>query len=284
MTIPRLQRRDVLKAGPAFAGGLATLSMSGAASAAPQPPIASADFPAGHDYPIRMTPFWDVALRDSFWAPKVTRNAEVTVPFEIRKLGEVAERLNGGVLEAAIYIAKARPDLDLKSYVDRCVDAMLAKPGAGGENRQFELGAALFLTYGDRRLIDKTLPAADALERDFREKDPPFPGGERHAMSCVHLYRVTRDPRHLALAKHYLDIRGRADSPGRSRHTQSWLPVTEQSEAVGHAVNGVTLMLSMLDVGVYSGDRRYFDAAHAMWTDAVARKLYVTGGGRADRQ
>src|SRR3546814_1597192 len=78
----------------------------------------------------------------------------------------------------------------------------------------------------------------------------PFPGGERHAMSCVHLYRVTRDPRHLALAKHYLDIRGRADSPGRSRHTQSWRPVTEQREAAGHAVNGVTLMLSMLDVAV----------------------------------
>src|SRR3546814_17720577 len=37
-------------------------------------------------------------------------------------------------------------------------------------------------------------------------------------------------------------------------------------------------MLSMLDVAVYGGDRRYFDAAHAMWTDAVARKLYVTGG------
>src|SRR3546814_4730119 len=82
-------------------------------------------------------------------------------------------------------------------------------------------------------------------------------------MSCVHLYRVTRDPRHLALAKHYLDIRGRADSPGRSRHTQSWRPVTEQREAAGHAVNGVTLMLSMLDVAVYGGDRRYFDAAHA---------------------
>src|SRR3546814_7762855 len=121
---------------------------------------------------------------------------------------------------------------------------MLAAPGAGRENRQFELGAALWFTLGDRRLIDKTLPAATALQHAFDEADPPFPGGERHAMSCVHLYRVTRDPRHLALAKHYLDIRGRADSPGRSRHTQSWRPVTEQREAAGHAVNGVTLMLS----------------------------------------
>src|SRR3546814_2476229 len=82
---------------------------------------------------------------------------------------------------------------------------MLAAPGAGRENRQFELGAALWFTLGDRRLIDKTLPAATALQHAFDEADPPFPGGERHAMSCVHLYRVTRDPRHLAPAKHYLD-------------------------------------------------------------------------------
>src|SRR3546814_16881534 len=72
---------------------------------------------------------------------------------------------------------------------------MLAAPGAGRENRQFELGAALWFTLGDRRLIDKTLPAATALQHAFDEADPPFPGGERHAMSCVHLYRVTRDPR-----------------------------------------------------------------------------------------
>ncbi len=278
MTSPRLQRRDLLKAAPVVAGGLAALSIDAKAAPAAASPVASTAFPKGRDYPISATPFWDVTLKDGFWAPKVARNAEVTVPFEIRKLGDVAERLNGGVLEAAIYIAKARPELGLKAYVDRCVEAMIATPGAGGENRQFELGAALWFTHGDRRLIDKTLPAAEALGHMFREQDPPFPGGERHAMSCVHLYRVTRDPRHLALAKHYLDIRGRADSPGRSRHTQSWLPVTEQREAVGHAVNGVTLMLSMLDVAVYSGDRRYFDAAHAMWSDAVARKLYATGG------
>ena len=278
MTLSRFKRRDILKASPAVAGGLATLSMSARAMPVPSRTVAAADLPAGRDYPLRATPFWDVALKDGFWAPKVARNAEVTVPLEIRKLGDVRAGLNGGVLEAAIYIAKAHPGGDAQAYIERCLAAMLAEPGAGEENREFELGAALWFTQGDRRLIEKTLPAADALEKLFREEDPPFPGGERHAMSCVHLYRVTRDPRHLALAKHYLDIRGRADSPGRSRHTQSWMPVTEQREAVGHAVNGVTLALSMLDVAVYSGDRQYFDAAHALWADAVTRKLYITGG------
>src|SRR3546814_8020865 len=96
---------------------------AGAASAV-EPPIASAAFPVGRDYPLRATPFWDVTLNDAFWAPKVARNADVTVPFEIRKLGDVPEGLNGGVLEAAIYIARSRPDSGLRAYVDRCAAAI----------------------------------------------------------------------------------------------------------------------------------------------------------------
>ena len=52
----------------------------------------------------------------------------------------------------------------------------------------------------------------------------------------------------------------------------------EQSEAVGHAVNGVTLMLSMADVGVLTQLPAYLAAAQRMWADAVEKKLYVTGG------
>ena len=48
---------------------------------------------------------------------------------------------------------------------------------------------------------------------------------------------VTHEKKYLDLAKHYLDIRGLDNSVGRSRHNQSYKPVLEQSEAVGHAVN-----------------------------------------------
>jgi DUF1680 family protein len=56
------------------------------------------------------------------------------------------------------------------------------------------------------------------------------------------------------------------------------MPPVEQSEAVGHAVNCVSLMVSLLDVGVLTGLDAYTDAARRMWTDASARKMYVTGG------
>jgi hypothetical protein len=43
-------------------------------------------------------------------------------------------------------------------------------------------------------------------------------------------------------------------------------------------VNCVTLMVSMLDVGILSGTRGYAEAAQRMWNDVVAGKMYVTGG------
>ena len=108
--------------------------------------------------------------------------------------------------------------------------------------------------------------------------NPPFSGGERDAINCVQLYRATHDRKHLDLAKHYLDIRGLANSVNRSRHNQSYKPVLEQSEAVGHAVNCLSLMVSLADVGVLTGIKDYFNAAQRMWLDAVDRKMYITGG------
>ena len=131
---------------------------------------------------------------------------------------------------------------------------------------------------GRRDLLDPAITAADALYADFVARNPPFSGGERDAINCVQLYRVTHDKKHLDLAKHYLDIRGLENSVNRSRHNQSYKPVLEQREAVGHAVNCVTLMVSLADVGVLTGLKEYFTAAERMWADAVERKMYITGG------
>ena len=114
--------------------------------------------------------------------------------------------------------------------------------------------------------------------------DPPFSGGERDAINCVQLYRVTHDKKHLDLAKHYLDIRGLENSVNRSRHNQSYKPVLEQSEAVGHAVNCASLMVSLTDVGVLTGLDDYRQAAQRMWTDAVVQEDVHHGRRRLDGQ
>jgi DUF1680 family protein len=56
------------------------------------------------------------------------------------------------------------------------------------------------------------------------------------------------------------------------------MPVVAQREAVGHAVNCASLMVSLVDVGVLTGLEPYLTAGQRMWQDAVDTKFYVTGG------
>jgi len=277
----KVDRRAFLKTAPAAAGILAY--------AAPDPPSAkpakAADVPISAtaytpvpDYPILPKRYTEVTLRDSFWKPKVDANSRITIPFEVQKLmAQGAGRgLNGNVLEAAILSLQTHPDPRLQAQVDARIQALKQSPYRG--NAGFEVAVTYYQATGKRDLLDNAIKAADALYEDFKMRRPPFSGAERDAINCVQLYRATHEKRYLDLAKHYLDIRGLEDSVNRSRHNQSYKPVLEQSEAVGHAVNCVSLMVSLTDVGVLTGIRDYFDAAHRMWQDVVDRKLYITGG------
>ncbi|HZD06563.1 MAG TPA: beta-L-arabinofuranosidase domain-containing protein, partial [Longimicrobiales bacterium] len=281
----RIPRRQFLRSAPAV-GALAWGGSEGLAGLA-EPRSTVLDHgksrlrlpyraPAG-DYPIRPKPHAEVRLRNGFWEGWVRRNAEVTIPFEFRKREGTRGPLRGGVLEAAMLSLETRPDAWLRDQVEARVGEMAAgEPPAS--NRDFEIAATWYRSTGRKDLLDRAIRSAERLHADFLANDPPFSGGERDAWNCAQLYRVTGNPEHLWLARHYLDIRGREDSVGRSRHNQSYMPVLEQSEAVGHAVNCVTLIVSMVEIGVLTGRDEYVEAAGRMWHDAVSRKMYVTGG------
>jgi DUF1680 family protein len=272
-----LDRRDFLKIAPA-AAGMAAGALTAHAQSQPSssPAIGSARYSPIRDYPIQPRRHWDVVLNDGFWKPRIATNAAVTIPFQIGKSAGTARGLSGNVLEAAILSLKTHPDPKLQAQVDAAVQQLLQKPRAG--NGGFEVAAARYQTTGQRDLLNAAVKTAADLHQEFRLENPPFSGGERDAMNCIQLYRATHEKSHLDLAKHYLDIRGLASSVNRSRHNQSYMPVLEQREAVGHAVNGVTMMVSLVDVGVLTGLREYFAAGHRLWSDAVSRKMYVTGG------
>lgn len=235
--------------------------------------ISSVSYTA-RDYPIQPVRFSGITLTDSFWKPKIAANAAATIP-ELAARDE-GRGLTGNVLEAAILSLETHPNRALQALVDQQIAELRARPRPG--NNGFEVAAAHFAATGKRDLIEQAITAADALYTEFRTKNPPFSGGERDAINCLQLYRVTRDRKHLDLAKHYLDIRGLDSSVNRSRHNQSYAPVVEQTEAVGHAVNCVSLLVSLVDVGVLTGLRDYVTAAERIWADIVASKLYVTGG------
>ena len=280
----RVARRDFLKTVPAAAGvylaGGAVIDAE-AQTKAPRPAdvrLSGTAYQPVPDYPIRPKPYFEVKLTDTFWKPKVATNAEVTIPFEMQKAGETGRGLSRNVLEAAMLSLKTHPDPQLQAQVEARVRELTEAQTGGNSNSGFEAAATYYHTTGKRDLLDRAIATADALYRDFMANNPPFSGGERDAINCVQLYRATHDKKHLDLAKHYLDIRGLENSVNRSRHNQSYKPVLEQSEAVGHAVNCLSLMVSLADVGVLTGLEEYFNAAQRMWLDAVEKKTYITGG------
>ena len=54
--------------------------------------------------------------------------------------------------------------------------------------------------------------------------------------------------------------------------------MTEQDEAVGHAVRAAYMYAGMADVAALTGDQSYIDAIDRIWDNIVTKKLYITGG------
>lgn len=119
-------------------------------------------------------------------------------------------------------------------------------PHAGRFCQPRRTGSLRSLVVGPPTRGRALAPSPRRNPSSHRRGGPPSPDRFRRA----ELHRVTGGPKHLWLARHYLDIRGRQDPVGRSRHNQSYRPVLEQSEAVGHAVTAATLMVSLVEVGV----------------------------------
>ena len=141
----------------------------------------------------------------------------------------------------------------------------------------YEAAVAHYYATGKRTLLDVAVKNADLLYATFYEPNRKIvPGHEEIELALVKLYRATQDPRYLALARFFLDARGSDGEQGS--YSQDHLPVTEQREAVGHAVRGLYLYMGMADVAALEQDAAYIAAIDSLWNNIVSRKLYITGG------
>jgi len=100
--------------------------------------------PSVKDYPIQPVPFTQVKLTDGFWAPKIQRNQQITIPIALKqcqitgriKNFRIAGKLDTGsfctaypfddsdiykIIEGASYSLQTYPDKELEAYVDTLI-------------------------------------------------------------------------------------------------------------------------------------------------------------------
>jgi uncharacterized protein len=143
----------------------------------------------------------------------------------------------------------------------------------------YEAAYAHYRATGRRTLLDVALRNADLIARTFGPgKRTTPPGHQIIETGLVKLWQATGERRYRELARFFLDQRGRpAGRKLYGTYNQDHLPVTEQAEAVGHAVRAAYMYSGMVDIAALDADPLYRAAVERIWDDVVSRKLYVTG-------
>jgi DUF1680 family protein len=190
--------------------------------------------------------------------------------------------------------AHPQPGIGPERWVEETVSHELYNAG-----HLYEAAVAHFLATGKRSLLDVAIKNADLVASVFGpERRHGFPGHQEIELALVKLYRVTGNEKYLALAKYFLDQRGRevklTQYPRGNRFAiynepeqiQAHKPVLEQDEAVGHAVRLTYMASGMADIAAIYGDRAYLEAVGRLWANVAGKKMYLTGGvgSRHDRE
>lgn len=142
-----------------------------------------------------------------------------------------------------------------------------------------EGAVAHYQATGSRKFLDIACRYADCVCREIGTKPGQtcvVPGHQIAEMALCKLYVLTGEKRYLDQAKFFLDYRGKTTI--KTEYSQSHKPVVEQDEAVGHAVRAAYMYSGMADVAALTGDKSYINAIDNIWSNIVAKKLYITGG------
>jgi len=218
------------------------------------------------------------------------------------------------IMEGAAYSLQVHPDAMLRMYLDKLITIMAAAQWPDGylytfyslperqpekrwtnvrdKHEQYCIGHMLeaavahYQVTGNKAFLDVATKCADYVCDFFgpsKRTDPP--GHQEIEIGLCKLYRATGNAKYLQTAKFLLDQRGRLGNRGPdgkaglySLYSQDHIPVTEQTEAVGHSVRAAYMYTGMADVAALTGDTKYVDAIDRIWGDVATTKLYITGG------
>ena len=227
-------------------------------------------------------------------------------------------------IEGAAFSLRWHPDPELEKIVDGAIEEVVAAQQPDGyldtyyiingldkrwtnlkDNHELycaghmiEAAVAYYRVTGKRVLLDAVIRLVDHIDSVLGAEEGKlhgYPGHPVIEMALMRLYQVTGDPKHLNLARYFVDQRGQSplffeeederngnrfywkDSYFRYQYYQAGKPVREQSDAEGHAVRAMYLYSGMADVARETGDASLADACRRLWRSVVSRRMYVTG-------
>lgn len=227
-------------------------------------------------------------------------------------------------LEAVAYSLTWHPDPELEKIADETIDLIASAQQEDGYldtyyiinglDKRFtnlmdhhemycfghmtEAAVAYYHATGKDTFLNVVIRYADCIEAHLGIEEGKlhgYPGHEVAEMALIGLYNITKNEKHLKLAKYFIDQRGQAplyfdeecrrngntcywdDAYFKKQYYQAGKPVREQDKAEGHAVRAVYLYSGMADVASATEDEELFRACETLWDNIVSKQMYITG-------
>lgn len=148
-----------------------------------------------------------------------------------------------------------------------------------------EAAVAHYELTGNNRFLNVAIKAADLIVATFGEGKLTYPPGHQEIeLALIKLYKLTNNTSYLEMASYFLEARGKyAERPPYTdeffkEYHQDHLPVSDQREAVGHAVRAVYMYAAMADIVALTNNEKYKLALDSIWNDVMEKKIYITSG------
>lgn len=140
-------------------------------------------------------------------------------------------------------------------------------------------GCIHYRATGKTTLLNIAKKATDYLYNFYKSASPTLARNAicpSHYMGVIEMYRTTKDPRYLELAKHLIAIKGKIDDG--TDDNQDRIPFLQQTKAMGHAVRANYLYAGVADLYAETGKDSLLNTLNLMWDDVNQHKMYITGG------
>ncbi len=163
-----------------------------------------------------------------------------------------------------------------------------------------EAAVAYYESTGNELALSVAKKLADCIDRNFGPEEGKIRGYDGHEeieIGLMRLYHLTGEERYLALAKFFLDERGKdplffkkqnEKDGGRPLiagmdkfplyYFQNHAEIRKQDTAEGHAVRLVYMCTALADLACETGDAELYETCKKIWNNITKKRMYITGG------